>query len=70
MQRFQLPFEPAEFGECEECLSTIYFDDARDVVDVVDGKLICLDCITALEVDFEFEMEEIEYETVRTKQCL
>jgi hypothetical protein len=67
MQRFQLPFEPEEFSECDGCMSTIYVDDIRELRN---GKLICLDCLTAYEASYEFEMEEIEFETVRTKQCL
>jgi hypothetical protein len=59
MQRFQLPYEPKEFAECEECLSTIYVDDEREIKD---GKLICLDCLTAFEAEYEFETEEEQIE--------
>lgn len=51
LDRFQLPFEPAEFGECERCLSTIYLDDEREMHD---GELWCLDCVTANENEEEF----------------
>jgi formylmethanofuran dehydrogenase subunit E len=49
MDRFALPFEPAEFAECDKCLSTIYVDDEREVNN---GELWCMDCITAHDEEF------------------
>jgi formylmethanofuran dehydrogenase subunit E len=56
VDRFQLPFEPVEIAECDECMGSIYTEEEIEVLD--DGKLVCLDCLTALEVEYEFEMEE------------
>jgi hypothetical protein len=61
MDRFLPPFEPVEHGECEECMSTIYDDDPTEIID---GKLMCGDCITAFEASYEFEMEEEVHETL------
>lgn len=55
MDRFALPFEPAEFAECDKCLSTIYMDDEKEMKD---GEWWCQDCITAHENDEEFLEEE------------
>jgi formylmethanofuran dehydrogenase subunit E len=53
MQRFQLPFEPVEFAECDGCMGTIYADDTREIQN---GQLLCLDCLTAHESSYEFEV--------------
>jgi formylmethanofuran dehydrogenase subunit E len=56
VDRFRLPFEPVEITECDECMGSIYTEEEIEVLD--DGKLVCLDCLTALEAEYEFEMEE------------
>jgi hypothetical protein len=55
MDRFRLPYEPVEFAECDHCMGTIYLDEGSELLD---GDLVCLDCLTAHEASYEFEVEE------------